>query len=160
MSAFRRFSAYGLAYLLWLVSFILGGMVLFQIREAYLSLVVVTTFKKVQGDATAEFYAGLQTRALDQWSYLLLGLLLIVLIVFIEHHYRTAVEPGLLRIRFFRVTALEFSLLFVANLTAAATVWSVSAFTFRSLFYPILELITAGIFIWLWLDIRRRSNQT
>ncbi len=155
MNAFRRVSAYGLAYLLWLVSFVLGGLVLFQLREAYLSVVVVSSYNSAQGNATALFYSAMQTRTLDQWSYLLLGLLLIVLIVFLENHYRSAVEPGRLRLRFFRVTALEFGLLFVANLVAAIVVWVVDSFSFRSLYYPLLELLTTAIFVWLWRDALR-----
>lgn len=156
MSALRRVSVYGLAYLLWFASMILGGLALFQVREAYLSLVSVATYNRTHGNTTAEFYASLQARSLDQWSYLLLGVLLIVLIVFLEHYYRTGVASRRLRLYFFAVTWIEFAVLLVAELGSAAAVWSVAGFTWRSLFYPVLELISGAIFIWLWLDTRRR----
>jgi hypothetical protein len=80
----------------------------------------------------------------------------VIFIVFIEYFYRTGVQPGSLRLRFFQVTAVEFGVLFVANQTSAIVVWEVSGFTWRSLFYPLLELLTTTIFIWLWIDTRRR----
>ena len=159
-NSIRRFSTYALAYLLWAITIVLGGMVLLQARDAYLSVVVLTTFDRYKDNATDLFYSSLQTRTLDQWSYLLLGLLLVVLIVFIEHFYRTGVQPGILRLRFFQVTAIEFAGLFLANLTSAMVIWGVSGFTWRSLFYPLLELLTTIIFIWLWIDTRRRKMRS
>ena len=153
----RSYSTYALAYLLWAITTILGGMVLLQARDAYLSVVVMSTYDRFKDNARELFYSSLQTRTLDQWSYLFLGLLLVVLIVFIEHFYRTGVQPGILRLRFFQVTAIEFAGLFLANLTSTMIIWSVSGFTWRSLFYPLLELITAMIFVWLWIDTRRRK---
>jgi hypothetical protein len=156
MSVFRRITAYGLAYLLWLASLVLSGLALFQVRDAYLSAVTVGTFKSTQGNASAQFYAALQVRSMDQWSYLLMGTVMIVLIVFLENFYRGGVSSGRLRLRFFAVTALTFAVLLVAELTSSAMVWIVGGFTWRSLFYPILELISGAIFLWLWLDTRRR----
>ena len=133
MSTFRRISTYGLAYLLWVISFILGGLVLFQLREAILTAISVSTFQGSSSDREL-FYASMLMRTVDQWSYLALGIVLIVLIVFFEHHYRTAVESERLRLRFFRATAIEFGLLFVANFVVAALNWVVSSFSFSSLF--------------------------
>jgi hypothetical protein len=157
MSSLRRYSTYGLAYVLWFASLILGGLVLFQSRDAYLSVVVMSTYDRTKNNATDLFYSSLQTRSLDQWSYLFLGVLLVVLIVLFEFYYRTGVSSGRLRIRFFQVTALEFAVLFIANLTNEVVIWQVSSFTWRSLFYPVLELLTTAIFLWLWLDGRRRK---
>jgi hypothetical protein len=156
MSLLRRITAYGLAYLLWLASLVLSGLALFQVRDAYLSAVTVGTFKNTQGDASAQFYAALQVRSMDQWSYLLMGGIMIVLIVFLENYYRGGVSSGRLRLRFFAVTTITFAILLVAELTSAAMVWVVGGFTWRSLYYPILELISGAIFLWLWLDSRRR----
>lgn len=156
MNSLRRISTYALAYLLWGITILLGGMVLLQARDAYLSALVMSTYDRFKDNATNLFYSSLQTRSLDQWSYLLLGLFLVILIVFIEYFYRTGVQPGSLRLRFFQVTAVEFGVLFLANLTSAIVVWEVSGFTWRSLFYPLLELLTTVIFIWLWIDTRRR----
>jgi hypothetical protein len=158
MNSLRRFSIYALAYLLWVITVVLGGMVLLQVRDAYLSVLVISTYDRFKDNATALFNLSLQTRSLDQWSYLLLGLFLVILIVFIEYFYRTGVQPGSLRLRFFQVTAVEFGALFAANLTSAMVIWDVSGFTWRSLFYPLLELITTTIFIWLWIDTRRRRK--
>jgi uncharacterized membrane protein len=158
MSSIRRFSTYALAYLLWAITTILGGMALLQARDAYLSVVVMSTFNRLKDNAADLFYSSLQTRTLDQWSYLFLGLLLVILIVAVEYLYRTGVQPGKLRLRFFQVTAIEFGVLFAANLTSAIVIWDVSGFTWGSLFYPLLELITTVIFIWLWIDNKRRSN--
>jgi hypothetical protein len=156
MNSLRRISTYALAYLLWGITILLGGMVLLQARDAYLSALVMSTYDRFKDNPTNLFYSSLQTRSLDQWSYLLLGLFLVILIVFIEYFYRTGVQPGSLRLRFFQVTAVEFGVLFLANLTSAIVVWEVSGFTWRSLFYPLLELLTTVIFIWLWTDTRRR----
>lgn len=156
MTSFRRYSTYALAYLLWAITIVLGGLALLQARDAYLSVVVISTYNRVKDNPTALFNASLQTRTMDQWSYLLLGLLLVVLIVFAEYFYRTGVQPGSLRLRFFQVTTVEFGVLFAANLTSAMVIWNVSGFTWQSLFYPVLELLTTIIFIWLWIDTRRR----
>jgi hypothetical protein len=158
MNSSRSIATYALAYLLWLFTFLLGGMALLQARDAYLSAVVMATFDRFKDNATDLFYSSLQTRTMDQWSYLLVGLLLVVLIVFVEHFYRTGVQPGTLRLRFFQMTAIEFGVLFAANLTTTILVWNVSGFTWRSLFYPALELITTAIFIWLWIDNLRRKK--
>jgi len=157
MNSFRRLTTYALAYLLWVITILLGGMALLQVRDAYLSALVMSTYDRFKDNATDLFNSSLQIRSMDQWSYLLLGLLLVILIVFIEHSYRTGVHPGSLRLRFFLVTAVEFGVLFAANLTSAILVWVVSGFTWRSLFYPLLELVTTTIFIWLWIDNRRRK---
>ncbi len=157
MNSFRRYSAYGLAYLLWFLSFLLSGLVLLQLRDAYLSVIVLSMYNRAQNNAAQLFYSNLAARSLDQWSYLFLGILLIVLIVFFEHYYRTGVQPGRLRLRFFQVIAIEFVVLFASNLTSAIVAWQVGGFTWRSLYYPILELLTGAIFIWLWLDARRRK---
>ncbi len=158
MSSLRRYSVYVLAYILWAASIILGGMGLLQLRDAYLSAVVMASFNRYQNNATALFNSSMQTRTLDTWSYLVLGLVLVILIVFLEHFYRTGVIPQKLRLRFFQVTTLEFAVLFIANMISTAVVWQVSGFTWGSLFYPILELITTGIFIWLWAENRRRFH--
>ena len=154
----RNYAKYALAYLLWAISIILGGMVLLQARDAYLSVVVMSTYDRFKDNDTALFYSNLQTRSLDQWSYLFLGLLLVILIVFVENFYRSGVQPGTLRLRFFQLTTIEFGILFLANMTSAIVVWNVGGFTWRSLFYPLLELITTTIFVWLWIDNRRRSK--
>ena len=158
MSSIRRFSTYALAYLLWAISIILGGLALLQARDAYLSVVVMSTFNRFKENAADLFYSSLQTRTLDQWSYLFLGLLLVILIVAVENIYRTGVQPGRLRLRFFQVTTIEFGILFAANLASAIVIWGVSGFTWQSLFYPLLELITTIIFIWLWIDTKHRST--
>lgn len=156
MNSFQRLTAYALAYLLWVITTLLGGLALLQARDAYLSVVVLSTYNRVKDNPTDLFYSSLQTRTMDQWSYLLLGLLLVILIVFIEHFYRMGVQPGSLRLRFIQVTTVEFGILFVANLTTAMIVWDVSGFTWRSLYYPLIELLATIIFIWLWIDTRRR----
>jgi hypothetical protein len=158
MNSIRRLTTYALAYLLWAITTLLGGIVLLQVRDASLSVVVISTYDRFKDNATALFYSSLQTRTMDQWSYLLLGLLLVILIVFIEYFYRTGVQPGSLWLRFFQVTAVEFGALFVANLISAMVIWDVSGFTWQSLFYPLLELLTTTIFIWLWIDTRRRRK--
>ena len=158
MSSISRYSKYALAYLLWAISIILGAMVMLQARDAYLSVVVLSTYDRFKENATALFYSSLRTRMVDQWSYLLLGILIVILIVFIENLYRSGVKQRRLRIRFVQVTAIEFGVLFLSNLTAAIVVWEVSGFTWQSLFYPALELITMIIFIWLWIDTRHRRS--
>ena len=155
MSEFRRISSYALAYVLWAASLILAGLVLLQLRESYLSAAAMSTFNRLQGNQTELFYAALATRAFDTWSYLLIGVIEVIAIVFIEFYYRTGAHLGRLRQRFVLVTAIEFVLLFIANMTNVVLIWQVSSFTWKSLFYPVLELLTAGIFTWLWFDLRR-----
>lgn len=81
MKLIRSWSAYVLAYLLWMVSTVFGAFVLFQIREAYLSATTFNTMARTQGNATEQFYAALQMRSLDVWSLLIEGLIFEVWIV-------------------------------------------------------------------------------
>jgi len=95
----NQFTRYLLAYLLWIVSLALGVLIAITIRAAYqLAMAVTSTDRYV-------------FRAVDNFSIVFLGLLLIGLLVFTESYYRTGVEKGKLLRRFGRLTAIQVGIL-------------------------------------------------
>jgi hypothetical protein len=157
VSEFRRISSFVLAYVLWLLSVAIGALVLLQARDTVLTAITMSTYNRLASNSREMFYASLQVRAMDQWSYLLLGILVIVFIVVVEFLYRTGLQAGKLRLRVVQITAIEFFILFFANLLTNVMLWQVNGYTWSSLFYPLLELLTTGIFVWLWSDLRRQK---
>ena len=151
----KKYSSYGLAYLLWAVSVVMGYWVVSTVRTTVITLLVVSTIDRAESDARERFYAGMQVRAADVWSIVLMGLALIVIIVLLENLYRTAVQPGKLWARFSLVTAIEFDLLFLARLTTAILSGVVESLTWANFVAPAALLVAAVLFYWLWVSIRK-----
>ena len=150
MKVLRSISAYALSYLLWVVSIVFGVLVLLQIRESLLTSLTVAA-SKVKG-STAIFQASQQVRAVDQFSWIFLGAIVIVMFLTLEAIYRTSVKKGLLRARFLLVTSIECGVLFLSYLISTIATWQATAFTFASLYTPAVVLVLTIIFSWLYSD--------
>ncbi len=160
MDNIKKYSTYGLAYLLWVVSVVMGYWVVSTVRTTLITLLVVSSINRAESDARERFYAGLQVRAADVWSIVLMGLAMIVIIVLLENLYRTAVLPGKLWARFSLVTAIGFGVLFLARLTTAILTGVVETLSWGNFVAPIALFVAAALFCWLWVSIRAPKAAT
>jgi hypothetical protein len=156
MDRFRLSFSYILAYLLWIVSMGLGVLALFFIREAYLLAIVVSASNR-SGRLPSELFAlALQARAADQLSIVVLGLFMIILIVYLEHYYRTAVPAGSLWARFSLATAIELGVLFLANAIYFSIEGQIRPVIGKVVYVLTFEALLVGLFVWLWFYNRRK----
>ena len=158
MSYKSNISAYIQAYLLWLVSFLLGALLLYRLRETLLMGMVVAGSNSQQLTESELFYSSLRARAADQWLLFAAGFVLIVLIVWFEHFYRTAVPIRRLWPRFFLITAIEVGVIFLADALTAALQNSlgVSAAGYITLLFS--EIVIALAMLALWLRSRTDAD--
>lgn len=151
MKQIRNISAYVLSYLLWVVSVLFGGLIVLQIREAILSAMAVPAMHLTSKSAI--FDANQRLRAVDQFSWLFVGVIIIALLLVIEAYYRGSVSKGLLRPRFLLVTTIECGILFLSSLFGAIVTWQANnKFTFSALYTPAVILVLTIIFFWLYSD--------
>ena len=158
MDRFRRASSYILAYLLWIVSTGLGILALYYVREAYLLSLAVAAFKRSDRPPAELFDQAMRARAADQWSLLVVGILTIVLIVYLEHLYRSGVPSGSLWARFSLVSALEIGVLFLANAIYFSNEGQIRPVVGKVVYILTFEALLIGLFLWLWLYIRRKKT--
>ncbi len=139
---------YVIAYLMWAISTGFGIVVLNLGRDTVLLAIVVDT---ARGKLTTNemFYASLRARAADSWSYLGLGLLVLILLVGLEHLYRTGVSSGELWKRFFLVSAIECGVLLLTHSIYFALEWSFSPLSWWILAIPVVEVLFMALFLWL-----------
>jgi hypothetical protein len=157
MSQKRPIFNYVVAYLLWVVSTGLGILVINMCREAALLWVVVSTAQS-QATESEKFYASLRATAFTSWSMLLMGLLALILLVGIENFYRISVPSGKVIRRFFLVTGIELIVLFIAHVTYYVFLLTFRPATWLSYAFPALEILLAGLFIWLYSRQRKKGN--
>jgi hypothetical protein len=151
----KEFSRYTLAYVLWVVTFVLAAGIGLIARGTFVQLLAFSAAPVVQNDKTADFYIGLQIRAADTWSYVFLGVLIVAVIVFVEHFYRTGAAQGHLLVRFLLLTGIEIGLLSLAHLSNFIMAVSLGATSWINIYLPVIEIIVTGIFIWLYMRLRR-----
>lgn len=142
----KSIAAYALVYLLWAITLPLGGLVIYDLRDALLTALAVIYVKLYQHNSTQSFYASLQLRSADTTSWLLVGVALVAIIVLIENIYRAAMLAGRLWARFFLVIAICFGLLGLINLLNDLLRLLVGAFTWRGLFAPVTYGLVALFF--------------
>ena len=151
----KEFSRYTLAYVLWAVSFIMAGGIGLIARESFVNFLAFLAVPATKGDKAADFYMGLQIRAVETWSYVLLGFLVVVVIVFVEFYYRSGAAKGRLLVQFLVVTAVELGLLALAHLSNFIIVMSLGSNNWLGLFLPLIEIIVTGIFVWLYMRLKK-----
>ncbi|MCB0087990.1 MAG: hypothetical protein KDE54_08755, partial [Caldilineaceae bacterium] len=88
-------SRYLLAYLLWFVSIVLAFVNLLKWRSSAMIILGITSWDRYL------------EHALNQFGFLFLAILGLIIIVFTEFYYRTGVEKNLLFRRFFLITLIE-----------------------------------------------------
>ncbi len=139
---------YVFAYVLWAISTGFGILVLSLARDTVLLAIVVDT---ARGKLTSseQFYASLRAMAADTWTYLVLGLLVLILLVGLEHFYRNGVSSGELWKRFFLISAIECGVLVLTHSIYFALEWSFNPLAWWILAIPVVEVLFMALFIWL-----------
>lgn len=148
MSQKRQILHYLLAYLLWILSVSLGIFTLNLVRETVLLAMVVSSSAGNLSKSEL-FYRSLQAGAAAQWSIVLVGLFALILLVALEHLYRTGATSGELWKSFFLVTGIECAVLFVVN--TAYFILQANYLPLRWWFFaiPATEALLMGLFLWL-----------
>lgn len=155
----KEYARYALAYGLWLVSIVAGSVIGLLTRDAVLNMLAVGSAGRMQQSPSLAFYTGLQLRAGNMWSYFLLGIVLVLLVVVLEHWYRTAVPLGRLAARFFLVAAIELAVLFLGHAFYFVLFLAAGLMTWRNAAIPALELLAVAAFAALYLrQIRRPAR--
>ncbi len=158
MDRIRPIFSYILAYILWMVSVALGALALFFVREAYLLALVVSASRREGRPASEVLETALQARAADQWSIFFVGILTIVLIVYLENYYRTAVPAGSLWARFSLVSAIEIGVIGLANAVYFSFEGQIRPVFGKVVYVLTLETLLVALFAWLWFYLRRKST--
>ena len=137
-----KISHYIFAYLLWLISCGLAVLDAMAIRSTYPILFAFDFSQRYAAQAIGDF------------SVLLLGIGILLVIVLVEHYYRTAVPTGQLLARFCLFTLYELGLLALLHLIQSYY----QQFDTTTLLIGGGELIGAFVFGWLYRGARRRSR--
>jgi len=160
MNRIKNASVYVLAYSLWVVSMVFGYFVISKGRDALLSILVAATYGRYASDAEQTFYTAKQVKAADVWSYILLGLGLIIMIVVLEHVYRMAAQNNQVWPRFSQVTLIEFAVMGICELVIALSAGVVKPLSASDFLLPLVYLVAAGLFWWLWRTLRAPKMAT
>lgn len=133
----RKVSEYVVAWGLWAFTSGLGVLIGFwPLRDAINAIAGAMTMGALQGTSAQQFQAPFVRGAIDRFSILVLGVLSVLLVVVVEHYYRTGVEQGQLLKRLVLVTAIESGVLFVALAVQAIYLGVLGLFTVWSVLVP------------------------
>lgn len=146
----RRTSEYVVGYLLFAFNTVVAALVGWFGSRFVMAGLAILTAARTAGNERETFYAQFSLRATDVWSYMIIGILLIMVYVFLEWWYRTGVQKGRLWTRFFIVTAIECGVMFVLHMFYAIPALTIGLATLRDFYLPIGELLAAGVFVWLY----------
>jgi hypothetical protein len=152
----KEFSRYALAYALWAVSVVVAGAVGLIGRDVLSSGLSISAASAAGTSKSADFYLGLQLRAAEPWTYIVFGILLIILIAFLDNYYRGGVVQERLLPRFLLVTAVEIGILTLAHISRFVFGVILGTVSWTSVALPVIEAVVTGIFVWLY---RRLSAQ-
>lgn len=149
MSLKKTILHYLAAYVMLVVSLGFGVFVLNMIRETILLGMVyhVTAGEPTKSD---QFYRSLQVNVAYQWSYLFIGIIVIIIMVILENYYRTGVEAQAIWRRFFLVTGVEFGFLFITHAINTGLQMTFYRVPVIMVAVPISEGLLMGLFLWLW----------
>lgn len=140
------FWEYVLAYLLWIVTIAISGLVALVLHET------LVEFSELSG------WNRYAVHAVSQFSTIFLGLGVLTIILMTEHLYRTGVQRGKLLIRFCFWAGLLLAIIGFAHLFSGGYRWLndvvTDPLTFR---LAIVELAGAIILFWWRRIIRLRS---
>ena len=158
----RRISSYLLAWGLWVLSSASGVLIMFWgVYDAIRSVTEILTMGKlVQGSSAEQFQVPYTRNAVERFAVLTLGILSVLLVVGIEHFYRTSVGPRQIWQRFVGVTAVQLGVLFIALTTQSVVFAILGLITIWSVLVPIAVLVAVAALIWLLNRLSRRPTPT
>jgi len=151
---------YLLAYLLWAVSFVLGIYILYWMRELYLLGIIFQAYSGQGLTPSDIFYQAQVARAADQWSLLAVGIAAIVVIVYFEHLYRTAIPLGAVWSRFSLAIAGQLGILFIVHTAYFIIEGLIRPVLGKVVYVLSLEALVIGLFVWLWMYLQKKKVST
>ncbi len=149
----RRFAGYALAYLLALITGAAGMAVALWARSAMVAVLAILSM----GVTLERFQRSMEIRALDVWSAVIAGLIVLILLVFAEDYYRTGSQRGLLWRRFCRLTAIEVGVLFVAHAIYFVVGKAAGVLSWTAILLPAAELLATALLAWLYVRLAKAS---
>jgi hypothetical protein len=156
----RHISSYLLAWGLWVLNSALGVFIAFwAVRDAINALAEALTMGALTGTTSEQFQRPYVLNTVDRFSVVGLGVLSVLIVVFIEHYFRTGSEQRQLLRRFVLVTAIEVGILFIALTIQAAFLATLGLFTIWSLLVPLITLGATVALSWLWTRIRDSASE-
>jgi hypothetical protein len=148
-------SQYVLAWVLWIVSSLLGVAILFwAVRDAMNAIAEALTMGALTGTSSEQFQRPYTLNAVDRFGVLAVGLLSVLVVVFVEHYFRTGSEQRQLLRRFVLVTAIEFGVLFIALAIQSVFLATLGLFTVWSVVVPLAALAVTAALSWVWTRMR------
>lgn len=155
----RKTWEYILAYVLWIISCVVGAFVGFwAVRSAWDALVEILTLGQTMGTPEQRFQVTFTRNAYDRFGVVALGVLGVLMVVLIEHYYRTGVERGVLPRRVVLVTLIEVSVLFVSLALQVALAGLMGLFTIWSIAVPLGVLAVAVALSWVLTRLPKRTE--
>lgn len=143
----KNISRFAVGYIFWAISIVIAGVVGLLLRDAIMNALVVGASANMSDDAHTAFYLGFQLRAVEPWTYMLFGILMIVLVVFLETFYRTGAAIGRLLQRFMIVTGIQAVVLAAAHVIRFAASSSLGSAPSLILLLAAIELAVAAALI-------------
>ncbi len=154
MENIKKLSNYATAYVLWAVCVLMSIWAAFRVRDAILSWLVLGSLDRYESGARERFYTALQFRATETWSYLVMGLALVVVVVVLEHVFRTGAQAKRVWARFSLMMAVILGVLCLAELAIALAEGAVQPLTGGDFLVPAVYLVPTVLFGWLWRSLR------
>lgn len=158
----RSISKYILAWGLWAVSSAFGVFIGFwAVLDAMRAVVEVFTMEALlRGTSAEQFQVPYTRNVVDRFGTLAVGLLSVLLVVGIEHYYRTGVDEDRLWKRVVLVTAIEFGVLFVALAIESLVFGVLGLFTVWSLVVPVGVLAVTAALSWVLTRMPNNSSNS
>jgi hypothetical protein len=159
MKQTRNVSTYILAWSLWGISSAAGVLVLFwPFRDAVRAIAEALTMGARHGTSAQQFQVPYTLAAVDRVTVVVFGLLSVLLVVGVEHYYRTGAEEAQLARRFVQVTAVEFGVLFAALAIQSVYLGVLGLFTIWSVVVPLGVLAVTVALSWLLTRMRKKPS--
>jgi len=151
----KTVSRYALAYLLWALTIIAMVVVALMARDALMNALTLASVTDLEPGALGALDASMRLRAVGTWSYPIIGIILVVMVVFLEHHYRTAPSTPNLLARFIKATAFTLAVLFVGHLVLFIMSRSAGLMGWAGAWLPAAELVGVALLFGLHAWLRR-----
>ncbi|MGC9523103.1 MAG: hypothetical protein ACP5HG_14620 [Anaerolineae bacterium] len=160
MIQMRRVSDYVLAWGLWALSSALGVFIGFwAVLDTMKTIAETATMDALlRGTSAEQFQVPFIRNVVDRFGTLAIGVLSVLLVVFVEHYYRTGVDEGALWRRFVLVTAIEFGVLFVALTIQSILFGALGLFTIWSVVVPVVVLAVTAALSWVLTRMPKNSS--
>lgn len=153
----KTVSRYALAYLLWALTVSAMVVVALLARDALMNALAMASTANLTPGEPGAFDVGMRLRAFGTWTFPIIGVILVVAIVFLEHHYRTAPSTPRLLARFIKVTAITLIVLFVGHLVLFMVSRSAGLMGWSGALLPAFELLVVVLLFALNAWLRRHQ---